>query len=338
MISVIVPVYNVENYLGGCVDSILNSTYTDFELILVDDGSSDRSGAICDEYQGRDQRIAVIHQPNAGVSAARNVGLKASRGEFITFMDSDDMVHPRLLEVLWGAITSGDYDMSMVMHRKGKTSDLIKCLNADIDNLGSSKPELLTQQIFINRLFTSDPHSNYAGPCSKLYRRGLIFTQENTFLEFKPIHAEDTEWLIRVVLRMKQAVLKPLELYYYVMREDSLTHAQTEQGMNPVILGRLQTVQSFLNLFTKDMPQFRALCLNDLYKRLRLYSYLARGTSYEEETHLQCEKIYQETIQEYLHTSISPMEKMKNLLFYRVPWTYQFLIFMGNTIAKCKKR
>ena len=122
------------------------------------------------------------------------------------------------------------------------------------------------------------------------------------------------------------------------MRDDSLTHAQAERGMNPVILGRLQTVYSFLNLFTKDMPQFRALCLNDLYKRLRLYSYLARGTSYEEETHLQCEKIYQETIQEYLHTSISPMEKMKNLLFYRVPWTYQFLIFMGNTIAKCKKR
>lgn len=92
MISIIIPVYNVEKYLTECLDSILSQTYTDFEVILVDDGSPDNSGTICDEYAQKDMRIRVIHQKNAGVSAARNNGIEQSRGEWITFIDSDDWI------------------------------------------------------------------------------------------------------------------------------------------------------------------------------------------------------------------------------------------------------
>lgn len=98
IISVIVPVYNVEKYLSRCIDSILDQTFTNFELLLIDDGSNDYSGKICDEYAEKDNRIRVFHKKNGGVSSARNVGLDNAKGEWITFCDSDDYVYPLWLE------------------------------------------------------------------------------------------------------------------------------------------------------------------------------------------------------------------------------------------------
>ena len=103
-ISVIVPVYNVEKYLHECVDSILAQTFTDFELILVNDGSKDNSGTICDEYAGKDKRITVIHQKNQGQAAARNNAITIAKGEWIHFVDSDDLIHPQMLEILYSAV------------------------------------------------------------------------------------------------------------------------------------------------------------------------------------------------------------------------------------------
>ncbi len=99
-ISIIVPVYNVEQYLPRCMDSILAQTFTDFEVLLVDDGSKDRSGAICDEYAAKDARIRVFHKPNGGVSSARNVGLDEAKGEWVNFVDADDIVSDDCLEKL----------------------------------------------------------------------------------------------------------------------------------------------------------------------------------------------------------------------------------------------
>ena len=103
-ISVIVPVYNVEKYLRECVDSILAQTFTDFELILINDGSQDNSGAVCDEYAIKDERITVIHQKNQGQAAARNNAIAIAQGEWIHFVDSDDLIHPQMLEILYGAV------------------------------------------------------------------------------------------------------------------------------------------------------------------------------------------------------------------------------------------
>ena len=99
-ISVIVPVYNTEEYLSQCIDSILAQTFVDFELLLIDDGSTDSSGMICDKYADKDTRVIVYHKQNEGVSAARNLGIDNSKGEWITFVDSDDILYPEALSVL----------------------------------------------------------------------------------------------------------------------------------------------------------------------------------------------------------------------------------------------
>ena len=103
-ISVIVPVYKCEKYLVACVDSILNQTFSDFEIILIDDGSPDSSGKICDDLAEKYNKITVLHQDNQGQAAARNNGVKIARGEWIHFVDSDDLIHPQMLEILYGAV------------------------------------------------------------------------------------------------------------------------------------------------------------------------------------------------------------------------------------------
>jgi glycosyltransferase involved in cell wall biosynthesis len=112
-ISVIVPVYKVEQYLHQCIDSILAQTFTDFELILIDDGSPDNCGAICDEYTKQDARIKVIHQENGGLSAARNAGIDIAKGEYLTFIDSDDLIKDIYLEKLLLSLTDNDTDISI---------------------------------------------------------------------------------------------------------------------------------------------------------------------------------------------------------------------------------
>ncbi|MBQ8288079.1 MAG: glycosyltransferase [Clostridia bacterium] len=113
MISIIVPVYRVEDYICRCLDSVIAQTCADFEAILIDDGSPDASGAICDDYAAKDSRFRVIHQENGGLSAARNTGLAAAKGEFVLFLDSDDWLHPRTLELLLAALTETGSDMAM---------------------------------------------------------------------------------------------------------------------------------------------------------------------------------------------------------------------------------
>ena len=112
LISVIIPIYNVEKFLSFCIDSIVNQTYKNLEIILVDDGSTDNSGKICDEYALKDNRIKVMHKQNGGVSSARNVGLNIAKGKYIGFVDSDDYVENDMFEILHNLIIKNNVDIS----------------------------------------------------------------------------------------------------------------------------------------------------------------------------------------------------------------------------------
>lgn len=117
-ISIIVPVYNVEEFLPTCLDSILSQTFKDFEVICVNDGSPDNSAAILENYAAKDSRIKIITQDNAGLSAARNSGWEQAQGEYLYFLDSDDYIHPQMLEILYKEITSGEYDFVSCLYQK----------------------------------------------------------------------------------------------------------------------------------------------------------------------------------------------------------------------------
>ena len=118
LISIVVPIYNLETYILNCLESIRVQTYSNIEVLLIDDGSSDESGALCDEFVKNDSRFRVIHQKNRGLSEARNIGLRIYKGDYLLFVDGDDYLHPRMIEFLYKAINEGDFSFSMGLYKK----------------------------------------------------------------------------------------------------------------------------------------------------------------------------------------------------------------------------
>lgn len=218
-ISVIVPVYKVEPYLRQCIDSILAQTFQDFELILVDDGSPDNCGAICDEYAAQDGRITVIHQENAGLSAARNAGIdwvfSNSGSRWITFVDSDDALAPIMLETLYkGAI---EHRVDMVTTYSHYFSD-----ETELDNAGKYIGETVcvTGKQLVESLYAGKDTVSIVS-CGKLFRRKLF---QNLRFPVGKIHEDQATTPILLFCAEKVAIIRSW-LYYYRVREGSITHS-----------------------------------------------------------------------------------------------------------------
>lgn len=208
-ISVIVPVYNVENYLSECVDSILNQTFKDFELILVDDGSKDGSGKICDGYAAKDIRVKVLHKPNGGLSDARNTGMEVMKGQYVTFIDSDDIV-------------SYDYLRSMYEAAVRYKADIVQC------GFCRDREKLLDQAadqecaVIEGRKILRD-YLRFRVPnvlaCAKLIKADLL---ENVRFPLGIID-EDNYTTYKLMARANTFVSVDAPLYYYRVNPDSIT-------------------------------------------------------------------------------------------------------------------
>lgn len=207
-ISVIVPVYNVEKYLNRCVDSILNQTFEDFELILVNDGSPDNCGNICDEYAQKDNRVKVIHKKNGGVSSARNVGIDIAQGEYIMFVDSDDWINENMLNDMYNMPDSDMKVSSIRMIGKDNSTEYI------IDTKMHTQEELLIG--FFSEAF---PIICLCGPWCKLYKKDIIFNNAVRFNEDMSL-GEDTYFNLNYIKHCKK-VYTSEQIYYYYMRENS---------------------------------------------------------------------------------------------------------------------
>ena len=221
MLSILVPVYNVEKYLKECIDSILRQKYEDWESVLVDDGSTDRSGDICDAYAQMDERIRVIHKKNGGLASARLAGIRAARGEYLSFFDSDD----------WA-----DGDMFMrLMEPLLKMRDVDAVFGGYIteeverSRLGVSfvkEPAILTARAAGHRMFASQGF-NWS-LCGKVYRRSLF--EQADFLDNWPIsYGEDSYINYHLLKLMKNVAYVPVFGYHYRMRQGSMMH----QGYHP---------------------------------------------------------------------------------------------------------
>lgn len=223
-ISVIVPVYKVEDYLRACVDSLVAQCYENLEIILVDDGSPDRCGAICDEYAARDSRIQVIHQENAGLSAARNAGIKRATGEFLCFVDSDDTVHPRYVAALYDACARTGAEIAVC-----RFSD-----NAEGLEWHGAAPAVYTPRE-ISMELCMDSTGVLGVTWNKMYAARLF---ENIFFPPGRIH-EDEATTYRLFWESRSCALMTDVLYHYRTRESSIVHSGfTQRRMDAALAYR----------------------------------------------------------------------------------------------------
>lgn len=211
LISIIIPIYNVEKYLEECIESVISQTYRNLEIILVDDGSTDRCLEICKKYEKKDNRIKVIHQENAGVSVARNIGIDFSTGQYIGFVDSDDFIEKDMYEELY-------QDLNV------EKADIAGCDYYIYDTCKSTKSDILTKTKSVMKTEEALIKMNQlrgfgVGVWNKLYKRELF-----NGIRF-PIGKRGEDWFIiyKIIEKSKKIVYNPIAKYYYRQREESYT-------------------------------------------------------------------------------------------------------------------
>lgn len=213
MISVIVPIYNVEKYLSKCIESIINQTYKDLEIILVDDGSTDSSGKICDEFATKDNRIKVIHKKNGGLSDARNIGLDVCRGNYISFIDSDDYIELDMYEKMIKIIVNKKVDIVSCNYNHIYNNNKVVFFKVDVDELIKSK-NLLYEKIFT--------YSNFdLVVFNKLYKSTIF---ENIRFPVGISPAEDLNILYDIINISNNFYCLSEALYNKVERSEGLSH------------------------------------------------------------------------------------------------------------------
>lgn len=270
-ISIVVPVYKVERYLPKCIESLLAQTLANIEIILVDDGSPDRCGEICDAYAATDARIRVIHKTNEGVSAARNDGIAVAKAPVIGFVDSDDWIEPDMYEVLLKALKDSDADMAVC--------------NVWYDYADHCRPDAqyITEARTVSRdealrlLVEDKVIHNY--PWDKIFRKEVL---KDLFTE--DIRYEDIVVMVRWVANIKKMAMTPYRGYHYVQRSDSYLHSQSEVQITEYI-SALKSQLEFLksrNLVPDcwDSFMYRIVREGVIYSKYIAYENLPKQTIY----------------------------------------------------------
>lgn len=251
-LSVIVPVYNVEKYLRQCVDSIINQTFKNLEIILIDDGSTDGSGAICDEYALRDERIVVVHQKNQGLSKVRFEGVKKASHEYVTFVDSDDWIAENMYEVLFSKISGKNIDLISCgcvryWNENKKLQD--RCVYFPEGKYGRDliAKEIIPYMLYDERLdrWALDPSL-----CMKLFRKELLLTILEKSGKYRFYYGEDTAVIFLYMLKVRNVIVTHEYFYFHRRRGEGDISPYFRDFL---FLDRLYEVYKFLcNEFSKS--------------------------------------------------------------------------------------
>jgi glycosyltransferase involved in cell wall biosynthesis len=274
LISIIVPVYNKESLVGKCIESLITQTYRNIEIILVNDGSTDNSGVICDEYALKDARIRVVHlAKNEGVSHARNTGIDMARGDYFGFADSDDYANPMMYEVLYRILSENAADISICAFYKDVNGEI---LGNDIDKTVVYTGE--EAAVVISAGWNA--HMDIAKPpawtgklnfavWSCLYKRSLI---ADTKFEERSCSGEDYGFALQVMKRTKTAAVTGRALYYYAMWPNSLSHTRrTKEQIFGVVLSTDMAYDAIC--FMRD--EYQRLAVNNLV--VRYFAHIVRA-------------------------------------------------------------
>ena len=283
LISIIVPVYNVEKYIDKCISSILQQTYPRIELLLIDDGSPDKSGIICDMYAQKDNRVRVFHKPNAGVSAARNTGINNAKGEFITFVDSDDWLEPDCIRRSLNIINKNELDLLQFSSKRiNDKGDLLFLKTGETPILNASQ-YIEADQIYI------------AAGCS-IYRTSIIRSTNLKFDENLKL-GEDQLFIYRYISKCKSCMRIKDSLYNYRLNPESACTVNNPREC----LKSMKTFQTF-----ELRPSFERNIQRGIL-RYFLYPII-------EQRFLPAKKVYQLTKDEYFNL-LKPNRKFEYLFF-----------------------
>ena len=327
-LSIIMPVYNAEQYLRETIDSVLNQTFRDFELLLIDDGSTDSSAGICDFMACMDSRIVVIHQKNKGIGGARNAGLDNAKGEYIGFCDNDDLLHPQLFETLVAGIgDSNRNDIVMcdyaAVYRGDQTST-----NFDISKVNFIKEE--AQSYFQNVFGYSATNTKYCVIWNKIYSKQLIGDTR-----FPAYGTEDTVFNVHLYLKhpafVRTTNVEPL--YYWITRRDSVSHSDFSKF-------HLMSLQSYFDL-SESMheltSEYTYLAIDRNFRTLLSTRLNAKNSPYMTKTKQLIRREMKWFLPLFLREKrISVVRKCEYLILYYVPGTYHlFRMFSEMQYKKC---
>lgn len=313
-ISIIVPIYNVEKYLNRCIESIVNQTYQNLEIILVDDGSPDQCSEICDQWALKDSRIKVIHKKNGGLSDARNKGMEIASGDYIGFVDSDDWLHKNALEIL-------------LLFMQESQVDIVECKSSSVERYVQDEIVLKNQikscrystETALSRLILEKPLKQTVW--NKLYRRKLI---EQIPFEVGKYH-EDEYWTYQIFAKAKEILFIDVILYYYFQRCDSIMG-------NEFSMKRMDAIEGRYNRFKFLQTNYEKLEFIAKKNLFFLIIYYGQQALKSKEN---IEKVYFQKINKYLKEITFTKKE-----FYNVTWKEKIWIGFGKKHIKlvCKIR
>lgn len=323
-LSIIVPIYNVEKYLERCLNSILTQTFKDFELILVDDGSPDNCGKICDYYLHLDSRIKVIHKKNGGLSSARNAGLEIAKGEYIGFVDSDDWIDETMYDTLYNIAKENYADIVQCKFRKIYE-------NIHENGVKSNKITIVNKFEALNDLIKyGEMHVQSVVTWNKIYRRTLF--NDIRFPNGKTHEDEFTTY--KLFYKSNKIVLTDNELYYYRQVPNSIMNTK----FNKKRLDYLDALEEMLNFFKEnDNKELYNLVIIRYIDTYRTYYFKCKNLLDGNKDILRIIKNnYNRTFREYIFNfKISLKDKITNLIFFINPQLYKFIqISMKKIIYK----
>lgn len=262
VVSVVIPVYNMAPWLRECIDSVVAQKYRRLEIILVDDGSTDGSGAICEDYAARDSRIRVIHQANGGLSAARNAGLDVATGDYVLMPDGDDVLHPQFVSLARKALQQGDFPFAMVW-----AAEIRSAADFSSQPLASVPLRLLSQGAFVGGLTNRSAMGvNCHVAWNKLYRRATIANHR-----FEDTAAEDTLFHAQLAMDIKSVVVVDAPLYGWRQREGSLSHGRSHTTKQADRLLSLLRCMEVMPKGSRYATWFRECLSHDIPSVLALY-------------------------------------------------------------------
>ena len=333
LISVIIPVYNVEKYIRFCLDSVINQTYKNLEIIIVDDGTKDSSGEIAEEYARKDSRIKVVHKENGGLSDARNVGLDIATGKYIAFLDSDDVISLDFYEYLYGLIKKNDYDIAECEFLR-ISSDEIENVQKILDEKNSNENIVVKEESSEEAL--SDFYGRYLNPYvnkvvvwNKIYKKEIYDGIRYPVGRFH----EDEFTTFKILNKINKMVTSTKKLHGYMQTSNSIMRRDIKQKQ---IEDNLEAYEAAVNFFNNN-KFIQVKCMRRYLENcLELYMKVERGS---EDTSLKNEKyewIY-ETFKKHYVQYIDEIEKYTENdeeleLVIHIKAAYEDLMKNGNTV------